>query len=246
MNLKRHTLLDITDSGRDAILADLAGSSPDGPLLRERYAPVLLPEMAGARVPGVVRREEGPLRPGWIPVGFSAPVPGRDGRLRVAAFVRREDIARRTSPYELLSWPGPPPRNPCTGALAAARREARALGLSLGVWGSAASELYTGLPCTHQDSDLDLLVAPAPREALFEFLRKIADIERDFALRIDIELDLPNGYGVHLKELFGQGQTVLGKSLADVALFPRERLWTELPQEELPTSLPWTAGGVHS
>jgi hypothetical protein len=89
-------------------------------------------------------------------------------------------------------------------------------------------------------------VAPAPREALFEFLRKIADIERDFALRIDIELDLPNGYGVHLKELFGQGQTVLGKSLADVALFPRERLWTELPQEELPTSLPWTAGGVHS
>jgi hypothetical protein len=49
-------------------------------------------------------------------------------------------------------------------------------------------------------------------------------IETHFDLRIDVELDLPNGYGVHLKELFGVGHTVIGKSLADVALFPREEL----------------------
>jgi hypothetical protein len=49
-------------------------------------------------------------------------------------------------------------------------------------------------------------------------------------LRIDVEIDLPNGYGVNLKELFGQGRTVLGKSLADVAMLSREQILAELPQ----------------
>ena len=36
--------------------------------------------------------------------------------------------------------------------------------------------------------------------------------------------------GVNLKELFGQGRTVLGKSLADVAMLSREQILAELPQ----------------
>lgn len=232
MELKRHTLLDITDSGRKDILVELAGNGPDSDLLREKYAQILLPEEAGARVPAVVRREEGTLRPGFIPVGFSSPMVGHEGRLRVAAFVRQEDVLRTTSPYELLPLMTTPPRNACNTALALARNQARELALGLGVWGSAALELYTGLPCTHQDSDLDLLVAAAPREALAQFLLKIESIEAHLDLRIDVELDLASGYGVHLKELFGRGCTVLGKSLNDVVMFPREQIFAGLPQEE--------------
>lgn len=231
IDLKRHTLLDINDSGREAMLARLAGDGPDSGMLREKYAQVLLPERAGARIPGIVRREEGGLYPDCVPVGFSAPLTGNAGRLRVAAFARHEDITQKTSPYELLTLPTAPPRNACTTALALAKSQAQRLNLVLGVWGSAALELYTGLPCTHQDSDLDILVAAAPQPALSQFLLKIKAIEEHLNLRIDVELDLVNGYGVHLKEIFGQGHTVLGKSLIDVALFSRQQLLAELPLE---------------
>lgn len=230
MELKRHVLLDITDSGRQAILGELAGSGPDSSMLREQYSRVLLPEKAGARIPGIARREEGATRPGSIPVGFSAPLTGKAGRLRVAAFARQEDIARTTSPYELLSATTVLQRNASTTALGFAKSHAQVLGLVLGVWGSAALELYTGLQCTHPDSDLDLLVAAASRETLLRFLIEVESIEESLDLRIDVELDCPNGYGVHLKELFGPGGTVIGKSLTDVALFPCERILAELPQ----------------
>jgi phosphoribosyl-dephospho-CoA transferase len=232
MYLKRHTLLDITDRGRADILAELAGNGFDSAMLRERYAQVLLPEMAGARIPGIVRREEGALRPGCIPVGFSSPLAGSEGRLRMAAFVRQEDVVRTTSPYELMALPTSPPRNACTTALDLANNQAHDLNLDLGVWGSVALELYTGLPCTHQSSDLDLLVSIAPRVVLSQFLHKVKAIEKHLELRIDVELELPNGYGVHLKELFGQGRTIIGKSLNDVTLLPREQILAELPQEE--------------
>jgi phosphoribosyl-dephospho-CoA transferase len=232
MDLKRHTMLDITDRGREYILAELSGDGPDSGLLMDKYAQILLPEKSGCRVPGIVRREEGTLRSGSIPIGFSSLMTGNEGRLRVAAFVRQEDVSRSTSPYELLSLMSAPPRNACNTALALVRNQARESGLVLGVWGSAALELYTGLPCTHQDSDLDLLVAVAPREALAHFLLKIESIEAHLDLRIDVELDLANGYGVHLKELFGSGRTVLGKSLIDVAMFPCEQIFAELPQGE--------------
>jgi phosphoribosyl-dephospho-CoA transferase len=232
MDLKRHTLLDITDRGRADILAELAGSSFDSSMLRERYAQVLLPEMAGARIPGIVRREEGALRPGCIPVGFSSPLVGSEGRLRMAAFVRQEDVVRTTSPYELMALPTSPPRNACTTALDLANNQAHDLNLDLGVWGSVALELYTGLPCTHQSSDLDLLVSIAPLVVLSHYLHKFKSIEKHLELRIDVELELPNGYGVHLKELFGQGRTIIGKSLNDVTLLPREQILAELPQEE--------------
>jgi len=245
MKLRRHTLLDITDGARKDILAELSGSGPDNVMLRERYAQVILPELAGARIPGIVRREEGPLRSGCIPVGFSAPLASNEGRLRMATFVRKRDVVRTTSPYELVALPISPPRNVCTRALDLAKNHAQGLNLTLGVWGSAALELYTGLPCTHQNSDLDLLVSIAPREALSQFLLKIKAIEERLDLRVDVEIDLPDGYGVNLKELFGQGRAVLGKSLADVAMLPREQILAELPQEEPIQMLSREASGSH-
>jgi phosphoribosyl-dephospho-CoA transferase len=229
MNWKRHTLVDISDAGREAILCELAGNDSENSLLRKMLGDLLLPERAGARVPGIVRREESAPRCGSVAVGFCGAGAGEEGRMRVAAFAKTEDVSRVTTPYDLLSLPIPL-RTPSTRALAAARTKAESHCLVLGVWGSAALELYTGLPYTHNDSDLDLLVAAASRETLSRFLEELLCLEKRFNLRIDAEVDLRSGYGVHLKELLGQTLTVVGKSLTGVELLNREQVLAELPR----------------
>lgn len=226
MNWKRHTLLDISGAGRMKILTELAGNDQ---LLREKFGGLLMPERAGARIPGIVRREESDPRPGSVAVGFSGPAAGENGRLRLAAFAYPEDILKTTSPYELLSFPIQL-RTPCNRALTDAIASAETLGINIGVWGSAALELYTGLHYTHNGSDLDLLVQPAPIEMLRRFLKNILELEERHALRIDVEVDLADGYGVHLKELLGKTRTVIGKSLTGVELLSREQILSDLPQ----------------
>ncbi len=229
MNWKRHTLLDISDTGREEILSELAG---DSPLLREQLGDILLPEKAGARIPGIIRREETAPRPSSVALGFCGPSAGTEGRLRVGAFVKPEDVLLVTTPYQLLSSSRPiPNRTASTRALAAASDQALSLGLTLGVWGSAAQEIYTGLPYTHNDSDLDLLVAAAPPKVLSRFLEHIKKLETCFAFRIDVEVDLSSGFGINLKELFGQSLTVIGKGLNSVELFQREDILAVLPDE---------------
>ncbi|MGA3174301.1 MAG: malonate decarboxylase holo-[acyl-carrier-protein] synthase [Syntrophorhabdales bacterium] len=229
MSWKRHTLVDVSDAGRRAILDELAGNCPGWRSYREKVARVLLPELAGARIPGIVRREDGPPREACVPVGFSDPRSTKGRRLRIAAFARLKDVAAVTSPYDVLSFPVPR-RTASTAALEVAKAKAASLGLVMGVWGSAAMELYTGLPYIGQASDLDLIVAAAPREKLSDFAWQIESIGERFGLRIDVEVDLTNGYGVQLKELLGSGRTVLGKGISAVALFPRQQIVNELPQ----------------
>jgi len=76
-----------------------------------------------------------------------------------------------------------------------------------------------------------LLVAVASLERLARFMADILDVEKRLNIRIDVELDLPSGYGIPLKEIFGQGRTLLGKSAAGVALLPRQQVLSELPRE---------------
>lgn len=225
--LKRHMLLDIGDHARQRLVDELAASAGNEQL-RRSYARLLLPQLAGARIPAIVRRDETGSCCGRIPVGFSSPESGREGRLRVAALVDNVDIVRIATPYQLLPADFAQ-RNSCMSALTACRDAARNLDLAIGVWGSAALELYTGLPYTHERSDLDLLIAPAPQAVLATFLTRISRVERELGLRIDAEVDLDNGYGVHLQELLGAGRTLLGKSQRDVALLPRDQVLAELP-----------------
>jgi phosphoribosyl-dephospho-CoA transferase len=228
LSLKRHTLVDISDAGREAILAEVAARGPISAAMRERLKAVLLPDGSGVRVPGTVRREDGSIPPGCVPVGFSDLFPNGGERLRVAAFACIEDILSVTSPYDAAALPVPA-RSSVMRALAAAKERAASLALPLGVWGSAAIELYTGLPCTREGSDLDLLVGPAPLEVLSAFMGAMRGLEDAFHLRIDVEVDLPSGYGVQLRELLGGGRTLLGKGLTDAALFPRAEVLAGLP-----------------
>lgn len=228
MKWKRHTLVDISDAGRKSLLATMMSEECGRSISFRQVSELLLPEFAGARIPGIVRRADVVLPADAVAVGFSGPCAGLDGRPRLAATIDVANIVGVLSPYLLMTMPIPE-RTLSLRILQAAGELSGRLGLRLGVWGSAALEVCTGLPYTHQESDLDLLVAPAPLDVLAKFLDEIYELERQFALRIDVELDLPDGYGVQLKELLGSGRMILGKSLVDVALLSRDHIWSQLP-----------------
>ncbi len=217
----RHTLIDICDEGRQRILsALLADSDKNFQAISEQLEALLLPSTTGIRIPGIVRRDPDMLSQGLIPVGFSSPLRFNGNRLRIAASVRPEEILKATNPFEIL-----PSSAPRTKALAAYRTlygQASDMNVQLGLWGSTALELYTGLPYSQEDSDLDLLIGIAPLKVLEQILKQAELAEQAFHLRVDFELSLPNGYGVHLKELIlTDNKGLVGKGMNDVAIILR-------------------------
>ena len=100
---------------------------------------------------------------------------------------------------------------------------------------TAADDIVTimtpGLPYTDDNSDIDLIVKPAGYNRLLQFYRAAQACCDD--INMDFELDLPNGYGVKLAEMFMETQTVLGKSLEDVSLLNRKDIMQYLKSESL-------------
>ena len=85
---------------------------------------------------------------GTVAVGFSSPQRYGKGqsRLRVPAFVPREEITKITSSYQVLMLPISG-RTPCLNALQEAKELAAELNIELGAW-VPPIEVYTGLPYT--------------------------------------------------------------------------------------------------
>lgn len=231
MVIKRHTLAHVSEKGRYRIVNEWPDTPLHGPN-RAVVAEILFCTGTESRlIPGVARREEVAPREGMLPVGFSSPNAGIEGRIRIPAFVWPEEIEKLTTPYELLHDVMLEQRTPALRALADMRVEALQTGVSLGVWGSAAMELVTGLPFTHEDSDLDLLIRPVPLDALCSFYQAMLLIEERHRIRMDAELDLFSGFGVSLKELLmpTATKTVLGKSMQAVDLLKKADILAELP-----------------
>jgi len=101
--------------------------------------------------------------------------------------------------------------------------------MNMGVWGSAAMELHTGYLYTHDGSDLDFFLQPKSKvsvRTLTRCLDAIVQSEQNFHVRVDVELSLPSGYGISLKELMdGKGTSVLGKGLHDVVLLRKSMVF---------------------
>lgn len=183
------------------------------------------------RIPGIVRRDEAhPLATGApyytehdiVPVGFVYPYREDGMRIRHPSRIRGDAILRITSPYEIPTFEY-------------GRRTAPLDALSqlsetapLGVWGSAAMEIVTGLPYTDALSDLDLLVKGCSHQELTQLFYDVTAAETSFGIRIDVEITLTSGYGVNLKEYLSSVPEVLGKGVADVILINREDIETLL------------------
>lgn len=212
--LKRHDLVFVSAAGKRKIWNELAAHY-NGEVLR-----MVEEVLCGTvDVPGFVRRSE--ERPGKIALGFVHHRRLNDNRLRIAAFAEPQDVVIAMSPYEVMqrrafAFDAP---NLCVETLLKLYSLAAEYDLQIGALGSAALELATDLPYTDDESDIDLLIKPAAYEKLLDFYRTAQ--ENFGQIKLDFELDLPNGYGVKLAEIFMDTKTVLGKSLDDVNLLYR-------------------------
>jgi len=183
-------------------------------------------------VPGIVRREEGFTAQGHVPVGLVSWECGPAGRLRLPVQLALDEIDAAYSPVEVLAARVDTQsysRTACLRALGWLKKMSGDWTLHLGVWGSAAMELHTGYRYTHAGSDVDCLLKPTAGvsiQTLTRCLDAIGQAERNFQVRVDVELSVPGGYGVSLKELLdGKGSSVLGKGLHDVVLLPKSRVF---------------------
>lgn len=214
MLLKRHYLVDLTAQGRQATYDFLPKEAKD-----DLVKALLFNE----KIPGIMRRvETGLPLSGWVALGFSSPqrYQPQYNRLRVPVLAPRIAIKKVTTPYQVLQKPFQA-RTPCLQALREISELARRWQIELGVWGSAGLEIYTGLSYTDGASDLDLLIKSRSFAVLQKFYLALQEISQKYNCLVDTELDLPNGYGVKLAELFMHTTTILGKSMKGVKLFPQ-------------------------
>ena len=212
--LKRHDMLFLTDEGKRLLVQEL------------------LPGYRGARrdmveeifegptdIPGFVRRDEGQEKK--IAIGFVHPVKIEENRLRVAAYVPENSVRKVLRPSDVAGH-SVTPCHYCVEAALFLQKYAEEHGLQVGVLGSVALEIVTGICYTDRDSDLDMLVQPAPLEELAAMYKtakaKYPNVPLDF------EVELPNGFGVKLAELFMDTGTVLGKSLTQVDLLNKKEV----------------------
>lgn len=213
--LKRHDLVFVSRQGKDKIWQSIAAKYTGLP--GELVEDVLQGEYD---IPGFVRRSDD--KSDAVPIGFVHHKRIDGNRIRIGAFTSVDDIVTVMTPYEVMQRKAfaYEAKTPCIEVVSKLYALSEVFDLQVGVLGSAALELVTGLPYTDENSDIDLVIKPAPYNRLLQFYRAA---QASFGtINMDFELDLPNGYGVKLAEVFMDTQTVLGKSLDDVNLLSRK------------------------
>lgn len=213
--LKRHDLVFISQAGKDKIWEELSDQ------YQGRELSMVRDVLLGANdIPGFVRRSD--ERPEEVALGFVHPQRINGNRIRIAAFTGVENVEIIMTPYEVMQRKVFTIKGAtrCIETIIALYALADEFDLQIGVLGSAALELATGLPYTDEASDVDILLKPAPYNRLLDFYRTAKENFSDIPL--DFELDLPNGYGVKLAEVFMDTKTLLGKSLDNVSILYRK------------------------
>lgn len=177
-------------------------------------------------LPGIVRREEIDVTQGdnyyseneKVFIGFVHPYTENGRRLRFGASVPGNKITKLVTPYEVSNFSFKS-RTPALSALSQIIAQ-----FKVGVWGSTSLEIITGLPYTHDMSDLDLIVKNYVPDELISLLSLCNEIESKMGIKIDVEIHLKSGYGINLKEYASESDTLLGKGLRDVVLIDRKSI----------------------
>jgi len=174
-------------------------------------------------LPGIVRRDEIDVTQGdnyyseneKVFIGFVYPYTENGRRLRFGSSILGNKITKLVTPYEISNFQFES-RTPALSALYKLIHE-----FKVGVWGSTSLEIITGLPYTHDMSDLDLIVKNYNSDELISLLSSCNEIEASIGIKIDVEIHLRSGYGINLKEYASESDTLLGKGLRDVVLIDR-------------------------
>lgn len=215
--LNRHDLVFISLEGKNKICNELLDKYPENikPLIYEIFN-------RDEDIPGFVRRSERIY--GKEALGFIHYRRINGNRIRIPAFIEYKDIIMVMTPYEIMQRKAFKfnKTSKCIRAIIDLYILAISMELQIGVIGSGALELVTGINYTDDASDIDMLLKPTRYDKLLEFYRIAKD--NYGSINMDFELDLPNGYGVKLPELFMKTQTLLGKSINDVRLLNRNEV----------------------
>lgn len=208
--LARHDMVLLTAQGVG--MARSAAREYNPHLLQPQIDALLAPG-----VPGIVRRQEQP-RPDAIELGFSSPYKEDGVRLRAASAVPLFCIERVMTPFDAMALAARADAKP-RAVLDALRRAGELCGIEIGVYGSLALWLVSGLPYFTTDSDYDIYArktaADADAKGFYERSRQLAQREQ---VRIDIEIDCGGGFAAKLAELYSGQKTVLCKGLYAVEL----------------------------
>lgn len=179
------------------------------------------------KIPGIVRRDESSRQlkhttyyddDETVYVGFVYPHKIDGARLRYASSVNGKCITKRISPFEVAKIDYAK-RTLCLQVL-----EKITASYKVGVWGSAAMEIVTGLPYTGPTSDLDIMVKKYDAMELLGLWNTVSELEESHSVRIDVEVLLRNGYSINLKEYFMGEDTLLAKGLRDVILIEKDNI----------------------
>jgi phosphoribosyl-dephospho-CoA transferase len=198
--LRRHDLLRIDPAGWQRVLAQ----QPE--LATRPY----VSDWAERGWPVIVRRYANDEAADLIPVAISVPPPA--AKPGIALALRASDILERMPAVALSACIGQAPaawRETLQSLIALAER----CGTAACVFGSLLWQTLTGLTYLHAGSDVDLLWAVMRREQAQDLACGIARCALTSAMRIDGELLLPDGAGIHWREWQGGADEVLVRTL---------------------------------
>ena len=177
----------------------------------------LVPDWAQKGWPVIIRRRIPGDAAGAIPAAL--PLPPHLGKHRVGFSFAAETCLQTVAPVTLAQAAGLAPLawQPAMAALLALGHE---LGIAPRVFGALLWEKVTGLAYVTGRSDLDLLWRVDDGACTARLLAGLLDIDSNFAVTLDGELELPDGAGVNWRELaacHASGQDkVLAKSIDSV------------------------------
>ncbi|MDP4002169.1 malonate decarboxylase holo-[acyl-carrier-protein] synthase [Methylobacterium sp. NEAU K] len=188
--------------------------------LRTRVDLAGIPHLAGwtaAGRPLIVRRRVPGEMAGSVPLGL--PLPPADGKRRIGLALPAAELAPLAAPslaetaeHAPAAW---------HGTIAALVALGERHGLVPRPFGGLLWQAVTGLPYLTTTSDLDLLW-PCPAPVPSGLLDGLATIADSAPMRIDGEILLPDGAGLHWRELRDAPEdgTVLAKGLDGLAMRP--------------------------
>lgn len=220
--IRRHDLLVLTPEARERICEQMRSSAGT-------FAGLMVDMFKSGRIPAIVRRHS-PCDLTEIGVGISFPHHEDGQRLRFAAAVLPAEIVTLISPYALVDGNFeavvPPLR---------ALRKIKAFALvrpgNLGIYGASALQVVTGMRYVHDRSDLDLIIRGESIGSLRSIDSVLSVLEKEMAIKVDVEVVLGWRGEVKLKELCGKQKTVLVKSVLSVDLVNKEIAMRSLPAD---------------
>lgn len=218
---ERHDLVFFNRSSVDSIMRSARCIQVDSP---KKYWDELF-ENIGNRIPGIVRRQE-KLNQGYLDVGFTLPRRVNQVHYRVSASIPLRDIEEIITPFKVMEIAVNNNATSNRDVLAALHILACKNDLSVGLFGSNALQVMTGIQYTDNLSDNDLIISGNLKN-LNNYYHIVSCIENTYGIVNDIEIRLPvsmkNGciknYDIKLKELMDPNKLVMGKGIEDIMFF---------------------------